>query len=259
MPGTAALDATRMAMRRPESPQHGAARSAGRRQADRTPTGIGGERDDSSGANRRISNASGPCESSSTGWPQRDSPTSAPSLAVSVASVSADGRARSSSEYWSTRPGAGSTSIVTMSIAAGGGCDSRSSTSSVRSTFGIAHGGRQLQHARMPRAIDEPQFEMDGRGAAIGALERRRQRLEQPREHERQRLQPVDRPLELDALEKARHIGIGHERTRIDSARHPLKSDAGLPEPRRQRPGRERRQLAERRTPSVCSASNAMR
>ena len=39
--------------------------------------------------------------------------------------------------------------------------------------LGIAHGGRQLQHPRMPRAIDEPQIQMDGRGAPVRALERR--------------------------------------------------------------------------------------
>ena len=115
--------------------------------------------------------------------------------------------------------------------------------------FGIAHGGRQLQHARMPRAIDEPQLQMDGRGAPVRTLERRGQRLEQPRQHERQRLQPVNRPFELDAFEEARHIGIGHERARIDSTRHALQGDAGLPQPCGQRPGRQRRQLAERRKP----------
>ena len=41
----------------------------------------------------------------------RLSPTSAPSRAVSVASVSGDGIARSSSEYWTMRAGAGSISI----------------------------------------------------------------------------------------------------------------------------------------------------
>ena len=82
----------------------------------------------------------------------------------------------------------------------------------------------------MHGAIDEPQIEMDGRGAAIGALERRRQRFEQARQHERQRLEPVDRPLELDALEETRHIRIGHERARVDSARHALQRDPRLSE-----------------------------
>ena len=118
-------------------------------------------------------------------------PTAAPARAASTGS---------------TRPGAGSISIVTMSMAAAGGCDSRSSSSSVRSTRAIAHRRRQLQHARVHRPIDEPQIEPERRRAAIGALERDRQRIEQPRQHERQRLQRVDRPLELHPLDEARHV-----------------------------------------------------
>src|SRR5262245_66321074 len=61
----------------------------------------------------------------------------------------------------------------------------------------IAHRRRQLQQALMDAAIREAQVEMDRHGAAIGAFERGRQRIEQPREHERQRLELLDRPLEL--------------------------------------------------------------
>ncbi len=84
--------------------------------------------------------------------------------------------------------------------------------------------------------------QVDGRRGPVRTLERSGQRLEQPREHERQRLQPVNRPLELDAFEKARHVGIGHERARIDATRQPLQRDARLPQPRGQRPGRQGRQ-----------------
>ena len=70
-----------------------------------------------SGAKRVISNASGRWVSSSTGDPHRVSPTSADRRAVSVASVSGDGSARSSSENWMMRAGAGSSSMVTMSTA----------------------------------------------------------------------------------------------------------------------------------------------
>ena len=86
----------------------------------------------------------------------------------------------------------------------------------------IAHRRRQLQHARMRRAIGQPQIEADRRRAAVGALERRRQRLEQPREHERQRLERVDRPLELEAADVARRLAVGHERARIEPAREAL-------------------------------------
>ena len=118
---------------------------------------------------------------------------------------------------------------------------------SVRNTRGIAHGRWQLQDADVPRPIDQPQVQMNGRGAAIGALERRRQRLEQAREHERQRLEAIDRPFELDLFEKAWHVGIGHERADIDAQRQTLERHASLPQPRRQLARWQRRQLAERR------------
>ena len=181
--------------------------------------------------------------------PQRDSPTRAPSRAVSVASVSADGRARSSSEYWSTRPGAGSTSIVTMSIAAWGGCDSRSSTRSVRSTLASRIAAGNCSMRACARAIDEPQIQVDRRRAPVGALERRGQRLEQPRQHERQRLQ---RRRSATRARCARGSAARRDRARADPhrrPRHALQRDAGLSQPRRQRPGRQRRQLAERRQP----------
>ena len=95
----------------------------------------------------------------------------------------------------------------------------------------VAHGDRQLQNARMHGAIDEPQFEMDGGSAAIGALERRRQRFEEACQYECQRLEAVDRPLELDALEETRHIRIGNERARVHSACHPLQRVPHLSEP----------------------------
>ena len=52
---------------------------------------------------------------------------------MSVATCSGEGNGRVSSENWTMRPGVGSTATVTRSIAAGGGCDSRSSNASVRS------------------------------------------------------------------------------------------------------------------------------
>ncbi len=48
----------------------------------------------------------------------------------------------------------------------------------------VAHRGRQLQHPRVLRSIDEPEVQADGGGAAVRALERDRQRLEQAGEHE---------------------------------------------------------------------------
>ena len=52
---------------------------------------------------------------------------------MSVESCSGDGSGRVSSENWTTRAGVGSMATTTRSMAAGGGCDSRSSSASVRS------------------------------------------------------------------------------------------------------------------------------
>ena len=112
--------------------------------------------------------ASGRWVSSSTGDPQRASPTSAPSRAVSVASVSGDGIARSSSENWMMRPGAGSTSMVTMSTAADGGMRFEIEQQQRAQHARIAHRRRQLQHARVRGPI--------GRAADRGGSPRRRDR-----------------------------------------------------------------------------------
>ncbi len=87
---------------------------------------------ESRGANAFIANAPGCHESTSAGDPQRPSPISAVSRAISVEICSGDGSGRVSSENWSTRAGVGSTATTTRSIAAAGGCDSRSSSASVR-------------------------------------------------------------------------------------------------------------------------------
>ena len=176
-------------------------------------------------------------------------PTSAPRRAVSVATVSADGTARSSSEYWITRPGAGSISIVTMSTAAGGGCDSRSSISSVRSTRAsrIAAGSCSTRACTVRSTSRRSSRSAAAPRSARSSVDR--QRIEQPRQHERQRLQRVDRPLQLHPLDEARHVRIGHERPGIAPQRQLLQPHAVLPHARRQIAGVERRELSERRQP----------
>ena len=72
--------------------------------------------------------------STSAGAPTRDSPMSAPSRAMSVDRSSGDGSVRVRSAPWAIRPGTTPASTSTMSMPAGGGCDSRSSRMSVRST-----------------------------------------------------------------------------------------------------------------------------
>ena len=190
--------------------------------------------------------------------PARDSPTSAPRRAVSVASVSADGRARSSSEYCSTRPGAGSISIVTTSIAAAGGCDSRSSSSSVRRTFAsrIAAGScRQRACSLRSTSRSVRWMAAAPRSARSSAAD---ERIEQPRQDERQRLEPVDRPLELDPLEKPRHFRVR------DAAAADRRHTPAAAAPCRARPAatRDRRPAAPPAPPAVVnpqrrSAANA--
>ena len=84
------------------------------------------------GLNGFIANAPGCHESTTTGEPQRSSPINAARRAVSVDNCSGDGIGRVRSENCTIRAGVGSTATTTRSIAAEGGCDSRSSSSSVR-------------------------------------------------------------------------------------------------------------------------------
>jgi len=109
----------------------------------------------------------------------------------------------------------------------------------------VAHGRRQLQQPCVRRSIHQAQIQADRRRAAIGALEGERQRIEQPRQHERQRLQRVDGPLELHRLQEPRHAGIRHERRAVGAAREPLQREPFLPHPLRQIGRGQRGHLAE--------------
>ena len=106
-----------------------------------------------------IAHPSGRCVSRSAGEPQRVSPTSAPRRAVSVASVSGDGTARSSSEYWTMRAGR----RIDLD---GDDVDRRRRRMRLEIEQQqraqhprIAHRRRQLQHARVRGAVGEPQIE----------------------------------------------------------------------------------------------------
>ena len=116
-------------------------------------------------------------------------------------------------------------------MAAGGGCDSRSSSASVRSvrTSRIGAGSSQAS-AHAPPVRDEPRAcTCSTAGAAIAPLETRRQRLEQPRQHERQRLEPLDRPLELERRLEALLGKRRHERTHVFAARDRLPASPCCP------------------------------
>ena len=109
----------------------------------------------------------------------------------------------------------------------------------------VANGRRQLQAADMNGLRHQPEAHAQDGGGAIAALEPCRQRLEQPREHERQRLEPLDRPFQIDRRFERFFRNRRHQRPRVVAARdrlpgEPLGSQAG-----RKIGGRQRRELAE--------------
>ena len=92
----------------------------------------------------------------------------------------------------------------------------------------------------------EAQQDVQHRSAAIAALEARRQRLEQPREDERQRLEPVDWPFEIERRFEPLVFERRHERPNIFAARDGLPDECVTSKPRRQIRLRQCRELAER-------------
>ena len=159
--------------------------------------------------------------STRTGVPQRVSPTSADSRAVSVESASADGSARSSSENCVMRAGAGSTSIATMSMAAGG-----------RMRFEIEQHQR-AQHPRVahrrPAAAARGRASSDRRAADPGAAPPRPDRRARAPSRADRAAAPgrtttaraLDRPLEL---QPARESAAWPRRARAAADRCPRAS-----------------------------------
>jgi hypothetical protein len=86
---------------------------------------------------------------------------------------------------------------------------------------------RQLQPARRGLLGDEAQQHVQHRGAAIAPLEARGQRLEQPRQDERQRLEICDRPLEIERRLEPFLLEHRHERPTVLAARHRLPHQGG--------------------------------
>ena len=74
----------------------------------------------------------------------------------------------------------------------------------------------------------------------IAPRQMRLERFHQTAEHERQRLEAVDGPLEIERLLEPLPGQRGHERTRILAARQPLPRDPFLPQTRRHLAGVER-------------------
>ncbi|PYR25995.1 MAG: hypothetical protein DMF98_10405 [Acidobacteria bacterium] len=110
----------------------------------------------------------------------------------------------------------------------------------------IAHRRRQLEPPRVRLARNEPQDDVQHRRAAIATLEPRRQRFEQPREDERQRLEPVDWPFEIERRFEPLVFERRHERPNIFAARDGLPDERVTSKPRRQIRLWQCRELAER-------------
>ena len=110
----------------------------------------------------------------------------------------------------------------------------------------IAHRRRQLQAAQVQIARDEPQAQVQHGRAAIAVLEALAERIEQPREHERERLEVRDGPLQFERRLEGLFLERGHERPRVFAARQALPADAVLPQPLREIGGRQRGQFAQR-------------
>ena len=98
----------------------------------------------------------------------------------------------------------------------------------------------------MHLVCDEAEPHVQDRRTAIAPLEPRRQRLEQPRQHERQRLEPVDRPVEIDRPVEALLRQIRYQRADVVAARERLPQEAVLTEPCGQIGGGQRGELTER-------------
>ena len=140
--------------------------------------------------------------------------------------------------------------MVTMSIAACGGCDSRSSRAACAARADRASAPAAAACARVRRPIDEAQIEADRGGAAIGALERDR---DSGSSSARARTTAARGRRSATRARRARGsaaLGIGHERRgstparRTSAARRPACPSRADRVARRQR-----REVAERLQP----------
>ncbi len=207
-----------------------------------------------------IANAPGCHESIISGDPQRVSPISAWRRAMSVETCSGEGSGRVSSENWTMRAGVGSTATVTRSMAAAGGFDSRSSSASVRSVRASRIGtgncsDRSCTSRVVPSVLIKMQSHVQHGRAAIALLQVRLERLHQTAEHERQRLELLDRPFELERLLESLFGHGRHQRTRVLSTRETLPVCVLTAKTCREIVGRQCREIAERsQTPAAETA-----
>ena len=146
---------------------------------------------------------------------------------MSVEICSGEGNGRVSSENCTMRAGVGSTATVTRSMAAAGGFDSRSSKASVRSVRASRIGtGSCNDRSCTSRVV--PSVLIKCRRTCSTAAPRSRcsrcasSRLHQAPEHERERLELLDRPLEIERLLESLFGHGRHQRTRVFPASQTL-------------------------------------
>jgi hypothetical protein len=103
-----------------------------------------------------------------------------------------------------------------------------------------------LQAAQVQIARDKPQAQVQDGGAAIAVFEAQTQRIEQPREHERERFEVRDGPFQFERRLEELFFECGYERPRVFAAREALPADAVLAQPLREIGSRQRGQFAQR-------------
>ena len=110
----------------------------------------------------------------------------------------------------------------------------------------------QLQMPLVQLTRDQPQRDVQRRRPAIARFETRRQRFEQTREHERQRFEPFDRPLEIERRVEPLLRERRHERPDVVAARDRLPEESLRSEARGEVGRRQRGELAKRlHTPTL--------
>jgi hypothetical protein len=113
----------------------------------------------------------------------------------------------------------------------------------------VAHRRRQLQRPFVHGACDQMQPDVQDRRAAIAPLEMRGQRLHETAKHERERLESLDRPVQLECLLEPLLGRCRHERPLVLPTRKALPLHARCSQPRGHFIRRQDSKLTERSKP----------
>ena len=105
--------------------------------------------------------------------------------------------------------------------------------------------------------LHEAKRHVQRRRAAVAAFQPHRERFEQPREHERQRIEPFDRPLQFDRRLEAFVRERRHERADIRAARDHLPVETLWSEAGGEIGGGKRGEITERSEPPTLQSLKA--